>query len=832
MHKAAVYQQTRFERITRWIGLFVLAPALLILTLPVAIQLSHYPDYGFSVHNLTVVAVAPDGPAAAAGIQPGDRVVRMGNRPIDRMSEFYGAMSGLLEQAPDSLTVRRGERTLPLAVSPVPMPPARLIRGYSQWVTGLFFLGIAWWVLFRRADLIARNFFALCMIFAFFMLDVPDRDHTRYMEIKQAVRLLLQFLLPAYFLRFFWQFPVPLHRKPGSRQRLRLLLVPGYALFAISWFFRDAPPESTGEFVLEGLSLVYTLGFFLTGLVLFARKAFVRDRPIMRTKMLFILIGLLGGLVPFLAALLISNLSPGAAIPQWQYLTFSVTLVPVSFGLAILRYGALDRAFVVRVGLIYGSLTLLLLVGYVVLVVGLGHFLTAYFDLSKQPLTLLLVALVGLAVVPLRRLIQSWIDRAFYPARRANRKTMRELADRLTGLIDSEQVIETFTRRLSGLYRPQSFALYLAAPDDDDEYLLWRPAGQDAADDVTALPASSTLAMLLDRLRRPIFVEEMNDLLFAGRTDRKSTELLARLRAALLVPLVTGNRLLGFTAFGPKASGELYSQEDLTLLHSLMIQVAPLIESRQLYKESLQRRDLEKELEVARGIQSSLLPDRPLVTDSFSIAGLNESCRLVGGDYFDYFLRPDGSLGFAIADVAGKGVPAALQMTSLRAAFRNLADTFDSPSQVLGRLSQSLEDRVSAGQFVCFFYGIWQPETRLLTYCNAGMDPPILFRSDTRFQQFLKKGGPVLGVNPEYPYREGNLVLQPGDQVFLYTDGLTEEINEAGDFFDSARLIRLVAENLQFSPLDLLRNIFSRVNEFGGPEKSDDKTAILLEVNT
>ena len=110
--------------------------------------------------------------------------------------------------------------------------------------------------------------------------------------------------------------------------------------------------------------------------------------------------------------------------------------------------------------------------------------------------------------------------------------------------------------------------------------------------------------LLLDRIRKPVFAEELEDILFSGDTDQNSLTLLTQLQASLLVPLVTGNRLLGFTAFGPKGSGELYSQEDLAHLHSPMVQAASLIESRQFYKESLQSRVLEKELEVARGIQS------------------------------------------------------------------------------------------------------------------------------------------------------------------------------------------------------------------------------------
>jgi serine phosphatase RsbU (regulator of sigma subunit) len=110
------------------------------------------------------------------------------------------------------------------------------------------------------------------------------------------------------------------------------------------------------------------------------------------------------------------------------------------------------------------------------------------------------------------------------------------------------------------------------------------------------------------------------------------------------------------------------------------------------------------------------------------------------------------------------------------------------------------------------------------------MDPPVLFRPRAAFRQKLKKGGPVLGVEAERLYREGALALEAGDRLFLFTDGLTEEQNPLGDFFDSQRLMDLVAANIEFSPMRLIEKIFAAVNAFGGEEKSDDKTAIVLEI--
>lgn len=833
MPRAAAPTQNRFERITRWIGLYLLAPLLLVLTLPAVLQLPGNPDYGFSAHRLAVRSVTPGGPADRAGMQRDDAFLKIQGRLVTDSVEYYSALAAVRGLPVVTFTIVRGGDILDLPVRPTPPPSGRLIRGYGIWVTGLFFLAIGWWVLLRRGDLAARNFFALCMIFAFFLLDVPDVDQRWYMEAKDIARSLFQYLLPAYFLRFFWQFPVPMRLRTGKPSSLRLLLAPGWTLFVFEMIFRDSPPGSPAAHILELASLLYSLGFFLAGLALFTRRIFRRDRPIMRTKMLVILLGLLGGLVPFIVATT-AGMTSNAVPAQWQFLGFSLVLVPLSFGLAILRYGALDKAFIVRVSLIYGLLTLLILAAYFAIVVGAGQLLSRAFAISMQPVLLLMFAATGLAILPLRRLAQTWIDRTFYPSRRANRTAMQALSDELTGLIDATGVMRLLRSRLQQLYRPEAFALYLEDGRSPARYRPWRDATNDpppAADKPEAtVDENASLALLLDRLRRPVYVEEVEDLLFAGDADAESLALLTQSRAMLLVPLVTGNRLLGFGAFGPKSSGDLYSQEDLSRLHALMMQAASVIESRRLYEESLERRIVDKELELARDVQTRLLPEGPLVTPEFVIAGLNESCRLVGGDYFDYFLRRDGCLGFAIADVAGKGVPAALQMTSLRSAFRNLAETADSPAAVAGRLSAALAESGSAGQFVCFYFGLWNPSTRLLTYCNAGMDPPVLYRTDSGFRQHLKKGGPVLGANPDFVYREGALALRPRDRIFLYTDGLTEEMDEEGEFYLAERLEELVAENLDLAPDRLLRTVFDRINEFGCGRKSDDRTAIVLEI--
>jgi sigma-B regulation protein RsbU (phosphoserine phosphatase) len=458
---------------------------------------------------------------------------------------------------------------------------------------------------------------------------------------------------------------------------------------------------------------------------------------------------------------------------------------------------------------------------------GLGEFLAQVFHVETYRVLLVVMAGSSLAILPLRRWIQGMIDNAFYPARRANRRSMTRLADQLTGLIDPEEVIQTLVESLDDLFRPEGITLFLSPADGKGPFRP-RPAGTE--DNDSELDQDCGLAILLNRIRRPVFAEELEDHLFAGDTDAESLKVLTRIKAALLVPMIAGNRLLGFLTFGPKSSGALYSQEDLANLRGLAVQAASLIESRQLYLESLRQKRMETELEVARDIQARLLPTGPLDTDLFSICGRNEPCRMVGGDYFDYFQLEDGTLGFAIADVSGKGIPAALMMTSLVVAFRREAKAGTGPRAVMDRLNPVIASLVSTGNFICLFFGIWNPATGIIHYCNAGMDPPVLFRPRVEFRQKLKKGGPVLGVEAERLYREGVLALEPGDRLLLFTDGLTEEQNPLGDFFDLGRLLDLVTANIEFSPPRLIEKIFAAVNAFGGEEKSDDKTAIILEI--
>lgn len=244
-----------------------------------------------------------------------------------------------------------------------------------------------------------------------------------------------------------------------------------------------------------------------------------------------------------------------------------------------------------------------------------------------------------------------------------------------------------------------------------------------------------------------------------------------------------------------------------------------------------QRRAQEQELAVAKKIQQDLLPHSTLTVDGIEVAGFNLPCYAIGGDYFDYFKLHDGRVALAIADVAGKGVPAALLMSNLQAILRaecaRGSDVTAIPAQANRQLSESMG---GSSKFVTFWYGALDPVTRRLSYTNAGHNPPYLVRADGRIEE-LEVGGLLLGVFPFAEYEEGTVDLEPGDLCVLFTDGVTEAESKNRTLYSDERLQELLRRVRGESASTIAQAISDDVAAFShGLHQSDDVTVIVVKV--
>ncbi len=238
---------------------------------------------------------------------------------------------------------------------------------------------------------------------------------------------------------------------------------------------------------------------------------------------------------------------------------------------------------------------------------------------------------------------------------------------------------------------------------------------------------------------------------------------------------------------------------------------------------------LDQELADAEEIQRALLPKELPHIEDLDIAVAWRPARAVGGDYFDVLKFSDHRAGICIADVAGKGMPAALLMSNAHAVVKSLAaDTLES-NELCARVNKVVCENIVPNRFISCFYGLLDTQTKTLSYTNAGHYAPMLIRDGQCLR--LTEGGPVIGVFPDQVYAMQEVELRRGDCLALFTDGVTEACDEAGEEFGEERLQELLMNGAKLSAAELRERIIAAVTEFGNGSFCDDVTLMVLKID-
>ena len=373
--------------------------------------------------------------------------------------------------------------------------------------------------------------------------------------------------------------------------------------------------------------------------------------------------------------------------------------------------------------------------------------------------------------------------------------------------------------------RPQIAARVLVADDQPDvlEALRWLLTGEGYEPEFV----SSTDAVL-ERLRERPFDLLLMDLNYSRDTTsgREGLELIPKVRAldaSLPIVVMTGWGSVDTAVEAMRHGARSFVQkpwEDVTLLEILQRE----IEEAQASKRSDAKQ--KREFEEARLIQRGLLPTTTPQLAGLSLASSWQPANGVGGDCFDMLTFGAGAMGVYIADVAGKGVPAALLMSNLQAAVRAFAQEGAAPGSVATSVNRLLCRNMASGRFVTFCYARIDVAAGKLTYANAGHNPPLLVRADATIEK-LAPGGTVLGVFAESTYEQGDFPLRPNDRLIFYTDGITEGRNPDGDEFGEDRLAASALQHRALGADDMLAAMLRDVEAFNAGVYEDDATLIV-----
>ncbi len=327
--------------------------------------------------------------------------------------------------------------------------------------------------------------------------------------------------------------------------------------------------------------------------------------------------------------------------------------------------------------------------------------------------------------------------------------------------------------RLMKLLSPSRAALALLS-DDGKEFVTTKVRAREETDQKELKISSTLLAEVVDEKRVLCFVDTHED-----DTLRLAKSIIdQRIRSALCAPLVVSDTVVGVLYVDYVLNQGRITEEDARLVGQIARFAAVKYETTRLREEAEAMERLEEELRTAYLIQSRLLPSKPPAVDGYTLAGLNKPCRTVSGDYYDFIVRKNGKLYFVVADVSGKGLPAALIMSSLETAFVIFTSDDPAPDELLRKLNATYVEKLSNSKFITMFVGVLDPSTGLIEFANAGHTPPAWITSAGVTS--LNTTDLLLGLFPEANYRRQSLTLAPGDSLVMFTDGITEAENCAG----------------------------------------------------
>jgi len=320
-----------------------------------------------------------------------------------------------------------------------------------------------------------------------------------------------------------------------------------------------------------------------------------------------------------------------------------------------------------------------------------------------------------------------------------------------------------------------------------------------------------------------------SDAMHDPRFQSQHSVVLSQIRSVMAVPLASGEETFGMV-YVDNPFDNRFQEEDLKVLTTIASVASIKIENDRLLDERLEKRRMEEELKVASEIQMRLQPFSPPKLDGWDMTGVSFPCREIGGDYYDFIHRKrDSHLIVAVGDVSGKGTGAALLMSSLHAAVRAQSQTRASISEVMGEINQYIFENSPSNKFLTLFYGELDPISGTLLYSNGGHNAPIFVRRTGEVQR-LDKGGLPIGMMQGVFYQEGSMEFEPGDVLVIYSDGITESINERDEEFDEERLIDVVKNNLGRSASGIRDRIDESLSRFVGTTAPvDDMTLMIIK---
>ncbi|MCA0388790.1 MAG: SpoIIE family protein phosphatase [Bacteroidetes bacterium] len=515
--------------------------------------------------------------------------------------------------------------------------------------------------------------------------------------------------------------------------------------------------------------------------------------------------------------------------PEFYVVLLTLTLIPIAFAVAIFKYQLMDVSIVVKNSILYGSVSISIAVIYFLSIYGFGQGAgTIFGEEYKNFVAVLSFVIFALVFQRTKDKFHLFITKRFFPDQYFNNQILLSYGEELANIVGLENILRSVRDTFRDLILVRKMSVYLTS---NDSFHLATEFGNSE----TRETLSTQLADF--ELKYKIYLDEGKKKRITGESfsifNKEDRTWFREEHYVLIIPLKVSRRLIGFIAFGEKYNGNPFAEKDIESISSVASQIAVSVENARLYLEETKKAQLERDIDVAKSIQESLLPASFPVRDNIEMFGRMIPASHIGGDYFDIIKVSDSRFFLVIGDVSGKGLPAAIHMTRVQAMLRMLCTVDRTPAEILKELNKKIYDSLGKNWFITMTLIGLDTSLNCLRVCRAGHTPVLISHNGTT--KFLQPKGLAVGLDRgelfDQHLEEVRIELHPNTSILLFSDGITEMMNNKNELFGDDRLKEIFSATNHLCPEEQYNRISSELISFRGErEPYDDETALIVRV--
>jgi serine phosphatase RsbU (regulator of sigma subunit) len=716
----------------------------------------------------------------------------------------------------------------------------------AQSFSALIWLLIGFIVYTAKSDGLPQKLFyslgvfaVLSSIGAFFPLEIYSHifmtEHPTLAIVAQAVLLISQILLPLIMLYFIWTFPKPF--KFAKKEFVKIIFISfavlssliGIILFA-SLYYTDY--KSLSWLRLYGTILTYILrGVYIVAWISLIIHYFREKNKNNRKPILILVLALTLGM---LIQVYIQTIAPAISdlifnTPEYYLPIFLMILVPLMFAYAILKYNLLDVSIVIRNTIIYGTAMATVALIYFVVIYILGQWISQALGAENQGIVAGVFFLVFAFVFQsTKNRFQDFLTRRFYPEQSAYQKVLIQFSNDVSTIVGKEKILDLTTQTFIDALKINKFGILL---HDYKKDILYLARGIGFNDKSCVIEKSNIFPVIREKLlisKYPVIEQDQFGITFPGKSKRLIEE-----EIYSIFPMIVKDKVVGALLFGLKHSGSRFGGKDLELLTAAANQIAISLENARLYKSESEKIKIERDLDLARKIQQSLLPNCIPEINGLDICGEMISAMQVGGDYYDLIQISDTKLFVTVGDVSGKGLSASLYMTKLQTMMQIVCKNSLSPKEILIEANKRLYESMERSWFITMTLALFDIENGTVKFCRAGHMPLLIANNGS--VESVKTQGIGLGLEKgevfEKTLVEEELKIKSGQVYAFFSDGITEAMNEESELFGESNLVDILRGKSTNKSAQIMENVWDKIKLFKGKAKpNDDMTMVIVKV--